>query len=79
MSSNVLSAFLLQRMRSLGFSNATVASRAGISRQTWYNILNANIKETKISTLISVAEVLQVRPVVLLDLYMGGRVSGDKG
>lgn len=78
MSSKVMSAFLLQRMRALGFSNAALASRVGISRQTWYNILNADIKEIKLSTLINLAEVLEVRPVQLLDLYMDGRVSGTE-
>ena len=76
MSAQALSLFLLQRMRKQGLSNTQVAQQAGISRQTWYNLLNSDIKETKISTLIRVAEVLEVRPLQLLDVYFAGRVSG---
>ncbi len=76
MSAQALSLFLLQQMRKQGLSNTQVAQQAGISRQTWYNLLNSGIKETKISTLIRVAEVLEVRPLELLDVYFGGRVSG---
>ncbi|MDX9989559.1 helix-turn-helix transcriptional regulator [Thiothrix unzii] len=76
MSAQALSLFLLQQMRKQGLSNTQVAQQAGISRQTWYNLLNSGIKETKISTLIRVAEVLEVRPLQLLDVYFGGRVSG---
>ncbi len=71
-----LSLFLRQQMRKQGLSNTEIASRAGISRQTWYNLLNSDIKETKLSTLISIAEVLSVRPLHLLDVYFEGRVSG---
>ena len=71
-----LSLFLRQQMRKQGLSNTEIASRAGISRQTWYNLLNSEIKETRLSTLISVAEVLSVRPLQLLDVYFEGRVSG---
>ena len=76
MSAQALSLFLLQQMRKQGLSNTQVAQQAEISRQTWYNLLNSDIKETKISTLIRVAEVLEVRPLQLLDVYFGGRVSG---
>jgi transcriptional regulator with XRE-family HTH domain len=76
MSALELSFFLRQQMRRKGLSSTAIASRAGISRQTWYNILNADIKETRLSTLVSVAEVLDVRPLQLLDVYFDGRVSG---
>lgn len=75
MSAQALSLFLRQQMRRRGLSNTEVASRANISRQTWYNLLNSEIKETRLSTLVSVAEVLEVRPLYLLDIYFGGRVS----
>jgi transcriptional regulator with XRE-family HTH domain len=75
MSAEALSLLLRKQMRHRGLSNTQVAQLAGISRQTWYNILNSEIKETKISTLIRVAEVLEVRPLQLLDVYFDGRVS----
>lgn len=77
MSAEALSLFLRQQMRKQGLSNTEVASRANISRQTWYNILNSEIKETRLSTLINVAEVLEIRPLQLLDVYFGGRISGE--
>ncbi len=77
MSAQALSAFLLQQMRRQGLSNAEVAKRAKISRQTWYNLLNSDIKEIRLSTVMSVAEVLGVRPLQLLDVYFEGRVSGS--
>ncbi|MDD5392607.1 MAG: helix-turn-helix transcriptional regulator [Thiothrix sp.] len=77
MSAQALSAFLLQQMRKQGLSNIDVAKRAKISRQTWYNLLNADIKEVRLSTIISIAEVLGVLPLQLLDVYFEGRVSGS--
>jgi len=77
MSAKALSAFLLQQMRKQGLSNIDVAKRAKISRQTWYNLLNADIKEVRLSTIISIAEVLGVLPLQLLDVYFEGRVSGS--
>lgn len=58
-------------MRRKGLSNSEVAIRAGISRQTWYNLLNAEIKEAKISTIINVAKVFDLHPYELMALYFG--------
>lgn len=69
MSAQAVSAFLRRTMVRQGLNNSQVASRAGISRQTWYNLLNADIQEAKLSTIMSVAKALDVPPNVLTDIY----------
>lgn len=69
MSAQALAQYLRSNMRTQGLSNSQVASKAGISRQTWYNLLNADIKEAKFSTLLSVCRVLKVHPMDLMDVY----------
>lgn len=78
MGAESLTLFLRQQLRKQNLSSTEIAKRANISRQTWYNILNANIREVKLSTLISVGEALSVPPVKLLDIYFDGRVSAGK-
>jgi transcriptional regulator with XRE-family HTH domain len=58
-------------MQDRGLSNSEVAIQAGISRQTWYNLLNADIKEAKLSTIINIAKVFDVHPYDLMALYFG--------
>ncbi|MGB0848424.1 MAG: helix-turn-helix domain-containing protein [Thiolinea sp.] len=69
MSAQALAQFLRLRMRERGLSNSQIAAQAGISRQTWYNLLNAQIKEAKFSTLVQVCRVLDVHPMELLGIY----------
>jgi len=69
MSAQAVSAFLRRTMLRQGLNNSQVAIRAGISRQTWYNLLNADIKEAKLSTIMNVAKALEVSPNVLTDIY----------
>ncbi len=69
MSAQTLAQFLRARMNERGLNNSQIATRAGISRQTWYNLLNAQIKEAKFSTLIQVCKVLEVHPMELMEVY----------
>ncbi|TXH75718.1 MAG: XRE family transcriptional regulator [Thiothrix sp.] len=69
MSAQKLSFFLRKQMHLQGLSNSQVALKAGISRQTWYGLLNADIKQAKISTLLQVAAVLKVPPLELFKIY----------
>ena len=69
MSAIDLSNFLRQRAKTMGFSAITVSQKAGISRQTWYRLINANVKKAKIETLKRVADVLQVSLTELSYLY----------
>ena len=74
-------AYLLRvRMREQGLSNSEVANRAGISRQTWYNLLNADIKEARFSTLLNVCKVLNIHPMDLMKVYFAkGDVKFSRG
>lgn len=60
MSAIELSNFLKQRANALNFSVTAISKKAGISRQTWYRLINADIKQIRIETLNRVAEALQV-------------------
>lgn len=70
MSALDLSDFLEVRAKELGLSAMTIANTAGLSRQTWYRLLNADIKQARIETLVRIAEVLQVSLIELSTLYM---------
>jgi transcriptional regulator with XRE-family HTH domain len=66
MSAMDLSNYLRQQMVQLGLSNTDVASRANISRLTWYRLLNGDIAEAKISTLVGIAKALNLHLYQLL-------------
>jgi hypothetical protein len=69
MSALSLSRFLRKRMVALKLSNAEVAKRANISRPTWYRLLNADVGEAKLTTIVKLAAALETHPMVLLRLY----------
>ena len=56
-------------MASLRLSNTEIAKRASISRPTWYRLLNADINEAKLTTIVKLATALETHPMVLLRLY----------
>lgn len=69
MSAIDLSSFLRERTTSLGLSAMDVVKKTGISRQTWYRLVNGNVKKLRLDTLECVADVLQVNAVELSYLY----------
>ena len=69
MSALSLSHFLRERMAVLRISNTDAAKRANISRPTWYRLLNADISEAKLTTIVKLAAALETHPMVLLRLY----------
>jgi transcriptional regulator with XRE-family HTH domain len=73
MSSMDLSNYLRQRMLLLGLSNTKVASRANISRPTWYRVVNGDITEAKISTLVGIAKAFDLHLYQLLAIRFGKR------
>lgn len=73
MSAEDLARFLRRRMGEMKLTNSDVAARANIARQSWYRLLNAEIEEAKLSTLVRLAEALGVSVMVLLQLYYRGR------
>lgn len=78
MSSVELPKYLRSRLHSLKISNTEAARRADISRQTWYRLLNDEVEETKLSTLIRVAEALQTNPMIILRIYFQNRKSQEQ-
>jgi len=73
MAAKELSELLRARMAKLKICNADVARRANLSRQTWYNLLNAEIKEAKLSTLVGLANALEIHTLTLLQTYFQGQ------
>jgi len=65
-----LSNFLSARAKALKLPATIVSQRAGISRQTWYRLVNAEITHIRLETLERVADVLQVSLVDLAHLYI---------
>lgn len=61
--------YIQQRMQTLNLSVAEAAQRSGISKQTWYKLRRADIKEAKLSTLIKVARTLETTTPHLIHLY----------
>ncbi len=78
MSAIDLSQFLQQRADRLNFSATRVANKAGISRQTWYRLVNADVQQARISTLTRVADTLQVSLMELSCLYNKKKYSAQK-
>jgi transcriptional regulator with XRE-family HTH domain len=77
MSSIELSDYLRHRMKELDLSNTDVAIRANISRPTWYRLLNNDITEAKISTLMGISNALDTHLMYLLRLNFHGQ-SNDR-
>lgn len=69
MSALDLSNFLNTRAKELHLSATTISKTVGISRQTWYRLLNADVQQARIETLMRIAEVLQVSLMELSSLY----------
>jgi len=78
MSAIDLSYFLHARAKNLNLSAASVSSKAGISRQTWYRLINADVQHARISTLMRVANALQVSLIELSCLYNKKKYSSRK-
>ncbi|EIJ35319.1 helix-turn-helix domain-containing protein [Thiothrix nivea] len=78
MSAKDLASYLKQRVRSLGLTKSEAARRADISRQTWYRLLDAEIHDAKLSTLIRLAGALQTTPLHLLYLYFAEETVNGK-
>jgi transcriptional regulator with XRE-family HTH domain len=74
MSSIDLAQYMQERMKTLHLTATSAAGQSGISRQTWHKLLNADIEEARLSTLIRVADVLKVHPLNMLRIYFHGKV-----
>lgn len=69
MSALDLAHYLRNQLDTLGITVTEASARSGISRQTWHKLLQADIDEAKLSTLINVANVLETPVITLLTVY----------
>lgn len=73
MSAQDLALFLRLEMGRRNIKNVDIARKANISRRTWYRLLDADIQEAKLSTLIKVANALDTTVTELLQIYFEGK------
>nr|CAA6829338.1 MAG: Unknown protein [uncultured Thiotrichaceae bacterium] len=50
-------------------NRSQLAKQAGISRQTLYKLLNAEIEEAKLSTLVKLSYALQLPPIDVIGVF----------
>lgn len=72
MSRERFSEFLGELIRQSGLSKTLLAQRAGISRASLYNLLNGDVAESKLSTLMRVSSALGVHPLDIPGWRMAG-------
>lgn len=73
-----LANLLKERTNQLELTKSELANSAGISRQTLYKLLNAEITEAKLSTLIKLSQVLRLHPLDLLRIYFDGAAINNQ-
>lgn len=71
-------AILQQLITAKGISKKQLAQSCGISRATLYNILQGNVAEARLSTLIKLAAALDTHPLELLKPYFSQSLSERK-
>ncbi|QTR49449.1 helix-turn-helix domain-containing protein [Candidatus Thiothrix anitrata] len=69
MSALDLAHHLREQLAVLGMTVTEASARSGISRQTWHRLLQADIDEARLSTLVKVANVLETHVITLLTIY----------
>lgn len=66
MSASELAEYVLERAKSLGLSKTTLAKQAKISRSALYKLLDGDVREIRLSTVIQLARALNTHPLDLL-------------
>lgn len=69
------SALLLGLAQQSGMSKRAIAERANISRTAFYNLLNGQVGEAKLSTIVHLAQALDIPPMELLKPYFNSLSS----
>jgi DNA-binding Xre family transcriptional regulator len=69
---------LNQLIEKKGFNKKQLAQHSGISRATLYNVLQGNVGEARLSTLIKLASALDAHPLELLTPYFADSYSQRK-
>jgi transcriptional regulator with XRE-family HTH domain len=75
MAQQSLADFIRSRGTQLGVSQATLAARAGISRQALVKILSGDVRDPRLSTVIALARAVNVSPFALLRLWIASGTS----
>jgi transcriptional regulator with XRE-family HTH domain len=70
--------FLKEIITAKGLSKIQLAQKSGISRATLYNVLQGNVAEARLSTLVKLAAALDVHPLELLTPYFSDSISDRK-
>lgn len=73
MSAEDLSQYIKTRLKELNLTTTAAAERSGVSRQTWHKLINADIVEARLSTLIRVADALEIHTMTMLKIYFHGQ------
>ena len=69
MSAEDLSRCLREKMGQQRTNNTEMARQANISRRTWYRLLDSDIEESKMSTLLKLSKVLDISITELIHIY----------
>lgn len=69
MSADDFAIFLREEMGRQRVNNTEMVRRTNISRRTWYRLLDADIKEAKLSTMMKLANGLNVSVEDLIQVY----------
>ncbi len=64
-----LANLLSNQIENLSLNRSQLVKKAGISRQTLYKLLNAEIDEAKLSTLVKLSSALQLHPLDVMRVY----------
>lgn len=83
MSALEVAEYLRVRLKAMDMTTTEAARRSGISRQTWHKLLRADISEARLSTLIQIADTLEVPPLSMLRIFFedapGKSSKGTRG
>ncbi len=71
-------AVLKELIAAKGLNKKELALKCGVSRATLYNILQGNVAEARLSTLIKLAAVLDAHPLELIKPYFSDTLSERK-
>ncbi|EIJ43298.1 transcriptional regulator with sigma factor-related N-terminal domain [Beggiatoa alba B18LD] len=61
-----LAQYILTRSKELGLNKSELASKSSISRSALYKLLDSDVQEVRISTIVQLANTLQIHPLDLL-------------
>ena len=64
-----LADLLSYQIEKININRSQLAKKAGISRQTLYKLLNAEIEEAKLSTLVKLSHALQLPPIDVMKVF----------